>query len=101
MKDPRQRSQIDMAEKYFDYLALHFPVMCASDEFHFLPRAEKAAEYYYELDSLDADTILQAVSDLKGFQKDLAVLRASDGGLEKQIDRQSMADLINYLMTVK
>ena len=33
----------NLAFQYFDYLARCFPVMCASDEFHFLPRAEDAA----------------------------------------------------------
>ncbi|MFH2218220.1 MAG: hypothetical protein ABII68_00995 [Pseudomonadota bacterium] len=28
--------------------------MCASDEFHFLPRVESASRYYDRLDDLDA-----------------------------------------------
>ena len=95
MKDSHQEDQIDIAEKYFDYLARHFPVMCASDEFHFLPRAEKAAEYYHELDKLDAETLFRVMSDLKGFQNDLAALTAEDDDLEKQIDIALMQANIN------
>lgn len=63
MQDAQHRTHIDIAAEYFSYLARRFPVMCASDEFHFLPRAEEAAQYFDKLDDLDEDAILQ---DLKG-----------------------------------
>jgi hypothetical protein len=43
-----------VAESYFDYLAERFPVMCASDEFDFLPRAENAFKHYDKLDKFDS-----------------------------------------------
>jgi hypothetical protein len=43
-------THIQLTSRYFDDLAGRFPVMCASDEFHFLPRAQAAAEYYDRLD---------------------------------------------------
>jgi hypothetical protein len=60
-----------LANRYFQYLAEHFPVMCASDEFHFLPRAENACEYYGRLDSLDAERISQVLGDLTRFMREL------------------------------
>ena len=50
---------IKLSQNYFDYLAHRFPVMCSSDEFHFLPRAQAAARYYDRLDDLD----FQALED--------------------------------------
>ena len=62
-----------LADRYFSLLARCFPVMCASDEFHFLPRAEAAADHYDRLDDLSAETIqdtLAVVEDLgRSFQK--------------------------------
>ena len=46
MPGSNKQTHIDIAERYFDCLAERFPVMCASDEFHFLPRAENAREHY-------------------------------------------------------
>ncbi len=43
-------SHLILAQEYFGDLARRFPVMCASDEFHFLPRAQAAADYYDKLD---------------------------------------------------
>ena len=41
------RNQLqELAGGFFRYLAAHFPVMCASDEFHFFPRAEDAQDHY-------------------------------------------------------
>jgi len=54
-----------MASDYFQYLASVFPVMCASDEFHFMPRAMSAAGYYDQLDSLSPEEIKACISALK------------------------------------
>jgi hypothetical protein len=59
MQTNNPSSHIELAEEYFDYLAGHFPVMCASDEFHFFPRAQNAANYYHKLDNLDADALTE------------------------------------------
>ena len=60
------------AERYFNYLAKRFPVMCASDEFDFLPRAENACHHYDKLDKLDAIAIEKTIETLNQFQKDFA-----------------------------
>ena len=79
-------THIEFAEGYFDYLAEHFPVMCASDEFHFLPRAENAVNHYHRLENLDADAISETTDTLLSLQKDLPAMRGQDDDLEKQLD---------------
>ena len=74
------------AERYFDYLAKRFPVMCASDEFDFLPRAENACHHYDKLDKLDAIAIEESIDTLKQFQKAFALSNDKAGELDKQID---------------
>ena len=86
MKKTTQQTHIEFAVDYFDYLAEHFPVMCASDEFHFLPRAENAAKHYDKLDNLNADAISEANDTLIRLQKELPALRGPDDDLEKQLD---------------
>src|SRR5210317_441504 len=86
MQRTPQQTQIELGEGYFDYLAEHFPVMCASDEFHFLPRAENAANHYDKLDNLDADHISETTDTLISLQKRLPALRGQDDDLEKRLD---------------
>ena len=54
---------IQLALRYFNDLAGRFPVMCASDEFHFLPRAEAAAGYYDRLDDMGPAPFANAWAD--------------------------------------
>jgi hypothetical protein len=77
---------MDLAAEYFDYLARRFPVMCASDEFHFLPRARAASRYYSQLDNLSIDAISECVHVLKGFQSRLKVLAQQAGDQEELFD---------------
>jgi uncharacterized protein (DUF885 family) len=91
MQKMSQQTHIEFAEDYFDYLAEHFPVMCASDEFHFLPRAENAGNHYDKLDNLDANVISETLNTLKKFQKRLPAMRGEYDDLEKQLD----LDLLN------
>ena len=86
MQKTTQQTHVEFAEDYFDYLAEHFPVMCASDEFHFLPRAENAAKHYHKLDNLDADAISETTDTLLRLQKGLPAMRGPDDDLEKQLD---------------
>lgn len=79
-------SVIDLAADYFDYLARRFPVMCASDEFHFLPRARAASQYYSQLDNLSIDAICESVHVLKDFQSRLKVLAQQAGDQEELFD---------------
>ena len=84
MKDSLSKSALS----YFEYLAKKFPVMCASDEFHFLPRAQAASRYYDQLDNLEADAIDESLSDLKQFQKEFNLSTYRENDLEKRIDRE-------------
>ena len=95
MQKTPQQIHIELSEGYFDYLAERFPVMCASDEFHFLPRAENAANHYDQLDNLDADQISETIDVLISLQKGLPALRGQDDDLEKQLDIDLLQANIN------
>jgi uncharacterized protein (DUF885 family) len=75
-----------LADSYFDFLAERFPVMCASDEFDFLPRAENASKYYDKLDQFNSNAIEEVLDELKSFQKRFAAANAKEGDLERFID---------------
>ncbi|UCE50901.1 MAG: DUF885 family protein [Desulfobacterales bacterium] len=77
-----------LADSYFDYLAEHFPVMCASDEFHFLPRAENACNHYDKMDDLEESAVEETIAKLKEFQKDFSFIGSGEGDLENTIDLQ-------------
>ena len=82
MNDP----QAELTLHYFDYLSKCFPVMCASDEFHFLPRAQMASQYYDQLDNLDRDLIDECLSTLRKFQNKCDLMAAYENDLEKLTD---------------
>ena len=75
-----------LADSYFDFLAERFPVMCASDEFDFLPRAENASKYYDKLDHFKSNAVEDVIDELKSFQKRFAAADAEDVDLERFID---------------
>ncbi len=58
----------DIAEDYFNFLAKSFPVMCASDEFHFLPRAQDAGKYLDRMEDLQKDSIFDSIAFRKEFR---------------------------------
>lgn len=76
-----------MAERHFDRLAQKFPVMCASDEFHFMPRVAAAGRYYDRLESFEADAIAAVIGEMKSFAEDL------NGWLRRAQDLESIIDL--------
>jgi uncharacterized protein (DUF885 family) len=75
-----------LALTYFDYLSERFPVMCASDEFDFLPRAENASQHYDKLDKLEAASIEETIDELKQFQKGFKLTNEEAGDLDTLID---------------
>jgi uncharacterized protein (DUF885 family) len=75
-----------LAVTYFDYLAQRFPVMCASDEFDFLPRAENASKHYDKLDKLEAVAIEETIDKLKEFQKGFTLADDEADDLDNLID---------------
>jgi len=94
-----QDSHIELAQAYFDDLARRFPVMCASDEFHFLPRAQAAAKHYDSLDNLDANVIGESIEHLKSIQKTCARLEQPHLELETRIDLQMLqANIAGFLV---
>ncbi len=74
-----------IADNYFEFLAEHFPVMCASDEFDFLPRAENAGRHYDKLDKFESNVIEQSIDKLKDFQKRFAAANDEEGDLDSFI----------------
>lgn len=76
----------NLAVAYLDYLAERFPVMCASDEFDFVPRAENANRHYNKMDQLEAVAIEETIDRLKQFQKDFTPTNAEAGDLDDFID---------------
>jgi hypothetical protein len=78
--------QADLTIHYFDYLAKCFPVMCASDEFHFLPRAQAASRYYDKVDDLNTDAIDECLFTLKNIQREFDLLATQENDLEKLTD---------------
>jgi hypothetical protein len=93
----------ELAAGYFDYLAKSFPVMCASDEFHFLPRAQRASHYYDALDDLDPAMMAGHLSRLKEFRRDFELRETRTHDLEDLIDlsllKASVAGILIELET--
>ena len=75
-----------LSTEYFDFLATRFPVMCASDEFHFLPRVAAASSYYDRMESLDRESVEGCIGVLKEFQSKFDRLASDATELEKTID---------------
>ena len=76
-----------LADSYFDFLAERFPVMSASDEFDFLPRAENAAKHYDKLDKFDCNSIEESIDKLKSYHKQFkAANDKEEGDLNRFID---------------
>ena len=76
----------NIADSYFNFLAEHFPVMCASDEFDFLPRAENAAFHYDRIDQLESGTIKECIDQLQRFHKQFDVANNEEKDLDAFID---------------
>ncbi len=76
----------NLADRYFDFLAGNFPVMCASDEFDFFPRVANAAAHYDKLDKIDAGAIEESIDKLKEFKKHFAVEIEAPRELDPFID---------------
>jgi hypothetical protein len=73
--------------------------MCASDEFHFLPRAQAAAGYFDKLDNLNATAIEESIEKIKSFQKAFARLAESESDLEARIDLQILqANIAGFII---
>jgi len=104
MRQSHENQTVRIADTYFSLLARAFPVMCASDEFHFLPRVQEAAGFLERMDDLSEEgiaSVVEAVRDLRGkLQK-----QSSPQDFEEEIDRQlllhNMAGLLIELEEVR
>ena len=67
----RENQVATIAGEYFSLLARAFPVMCASDEFHFLPRVQEAAGFLERMDDLSQEAIASAVDSVRALQGQL------------------------------
>jgi uncharacterized protein (DUF885 family) len=79
-----------LIDDYFLFLAERFPVMCASDEFHFLPRAEIARNYYDRLEDFDAQRLVEITAEIQKFQQEFSHLAAQETDLERHIDLECL-----------
>jgi len=104
MGHERENEVATIASEYFSLLARAFPVMCASDEFQFLPRVQEAAKFLELMDDLSQEAIASVVDSVHALQAQLKEQpRAQD--FEEEIDRQlllhNMAGLLIELEEVK
>jgi hypothetical protein len=76
-----------VADQLFSYIAGHFPVMCGSDEFHFLPRLNNQDSLFTVVDSLDPGQISDAIEELKTIRRTVESIR-TENDLERTIDRE-------------
>jgi len=94
-----------IAEDYFRYMSRRFPVMCLSDEFHFLPRAENSIHHLKVLDSLDRDKIKKDINYVTALRNRIDRLKPSSNDLEYFIDytvlRQSMSTFLIHFDLMK
>jgi len=88
----------EVVSQYFRYLSMTFPVMCASDEFHFFPRAEHSSNYYHRMESLQADDMEDAIGQLKEFRNQFSRFDDAELGLEEDIDIQLLKANINGML---
>jgi len=82
---------IEIATRHFNRLALKFPVMCASDEFHFLPRVAAAGRYYDRMESFAAEEIAGFIGEMKAFAKELDRRIGLANDLETAIDLELLS----------
>ena len=94
MTDPHY----DLAARYFAYLAAHFPVMCASDEFTFMPRAQAASNYYDRLESLDADSLADCIHAVKEFRSLFGTRAREEIDSERRLDLELLQGSTSALL---
>jgi hypothetical protein len=82
--------QTALISRYFTYLAEHFPVMCASDEFLALPRAQAASRHYHRIENLDATAVDKCLADLESFREEFDRRAVVATDLETLIDLELM-----------
>jgi len=89
---------INNASRYFSFLARHFPVMCASDEFYFMPRAEEAAKHYGRLENFDRDSFSEDLQQIHGFRDIFEKISVPAGDQESSIDKSLLLSNIDGIL---
>jgi hypothetical protein len=87
-----------LAAKYFAALARKFPVMCASDEFHFMPRVQRASSQYHRLDCLEQTALAEVVDTLISYRSQFHDHGKTAENLESQIDAVLLEGSVNGLL---
>jgi len=77
----------ELAEDHFKHLARAFPVMCSSDEFHFLPRAEASSFFPDRLEDLSPEAVAEACSSVRSLAGKVS-MQPEPADLETIIDRE-------------
>ena len=75
-----------IAKRFFKYLGRHIPQQCASDEFYFLPRSERAIQVLDRLDPLSGEKVQDHTRYVRGLLNELPREEMAD--LEQEIDRR-------------
>jgi hypothetical protein len=89
---------IQKASRYFSFLARNFPVMCASDEFHFMPRAEEASKYYDSIENFDPDAVSERLQQIHRFREEIEKTPVSDSDLETFTDKSLLLSNIDGIL---
>ena len=104
MRQDHENNTARIADAYFSLHAKAFPVMCGSDEFHFLPRVQEAAQFLERMDDLSEEAIASVVDSVRALEAQLQK-KASVQDFEEEIDRQfllhNIAGLLIELEEVK
>ncbi len=87
-----------LIEDYFDFNASRFPVMCSSDEFHLLPRAQKAESYLDRLENLEPEAVRDAIGTLKQFRSRIEEHYRPPLDVDAEIDRALLLANIDGLL---
>jgi hypothetical protein len=99
----KKRALDQIARDYFNYLGIHLPQQCASDEFYFLPRAEAAIQHLDVLDDLCPGKIQDHLGYVKNLLKEIPAGPWNDP--EKEIDclllKQSMESFVREFEDAK
>lgn len=80
----------EIAGEVFAHLSRVFPVMCSSDEFHFLPRLGPSPGENPGLDSLDADLIEELLGKGAGWARELKSIDPALLDIETEADRRML-----------
>ncbi|WP_319542374.1 DUF885 family protein [uncultured Pseudodesulfovibrio sp.] len=83
--------KIKLANKYFAYLAKHFPVMCASGAFPLMPPAADSAKWLDRLDDLSRKGIAKHSTALNRFKNDFLTAATKANSPESAAQAQALA----------